>query len=71
MIAKDDGARFKRAIVAALRKHLSFSQIMTTAALDAGILSSTEGELIAEAERLRDAVIQVSNFDPDEYDQLR
>jgi acyl-CoA dehydrogenase len=44
---------------------------MTTAALDAGILSSTEGELIAEAERLRDAVIQVSNFDPDEYDQLR
>ena len=44
---------------------------MITAALDAGILSSTEGELIAEAERLRDAVIQVSNFDPDEYDQLR
>ena len=33
MIAKDDGAQFKKAIVAAQRKHLSFAQIMTTATL--------------------------------------
>ena len=33
MIERDDGARFKRAIVAALRKHLTFEQIMTTAGL--------------------------------------
>jgi ubiquinone/menaquinone biosynthesis C-methylase UbiE len=33
MIAKDDGANFKRAIVEALKKHLSFKQIMATALL--------------------------------------
>ena len=33
MIAKDDGANFKKAIVAALRKHLTFAQIMDTANL--------------------------------------
>lgn len=33
MIAKDDGANFKKAIVAALRKHLTFAQIMDTATL--------------------------------------
>jgi len=33
MIAKADGARFKKAIVAAQRKHLTFAQIMTTASL--------------------------------------
>ena len=33
MIAKDDGAEFKKAIVEALKKHLSFKQIMTTATL--------------------------------------
>ena len=33
MIAKDDGAQFKKAIVAAQRKHLTFAQIMTTATL--------------------------------------
>ena len=33
MIAKDDGANFKKAIVEALKKYLSFRQIMTTAIL--------------------------------------
>ncbi|NQU58021.1 MAG: class I SAM-dependent methyltransferase, partial [Rhodospirillales bacterium] len=33
MIAKDDGAEFKKAIVEALKRHLSFKQIMTTATL--------------------------------------
>ncbi|MBI2567774.1 MAG: class I SAM-dependent methyltransferase [Candidatus Schekmanbacteria bacterium] len=33
MIARDDGARFKKAIVAALRRHLTFGQIMATATL--------------------------------------
>ena len=33
MIAKDDGAHFKKAIVNALRKHLTFRQIMATATL--------------------------------------
>jgi ubiquinone/menaquinone biosynthesis C-methylase UbiE len=33
MIAKDDGAHFKKAIVNALRNHLTFSQIMDTAML--------------------------------------
>ena len=33
MIAKDDGAEFKKSIVAALKKHLSFKQIMGTANL--------------------------------------
>ena len=33
MIAKDDGANFKKAIVNALRNHLTFAQIMDTAAL--------------------------------------
>jgi ubiquinone/menaquinone biosynthesis C-methylase UbiE len=33
MIAKDDGAIFKKAIVEALKKHLSFEQIMKTAGL--------------------------------------
>ena len=33
MIAKDDGEQFKKAIVNALRKHLTFSQIMDTAVL--------------------------------------
>jgi ubiquinone/menaquinone biosynthesis C-methylase UbiE len=33
MIARDDGAKFKRAIVEALKKHLSFGQIMKTAGL--------------------------------------
>jgi len=33
MIAKDDGAHFKKAIVNALRNHLTFSQIMDTATL--------------------------------------
>ncbi len=33
MIAGDDGARFKRAVVRAMRKHLSFKQIMAAAAL--------------------------------------
>ena len=33
MIAKDDGEQFKKAIVSALRKHLTFSQIMETAVL--------------------------------------
>lgn len=33
MIAKDDGEKFKKAIVSALRKHLTFSQIMDTAVL--------------------------------------
>lgn len=33
MIAKDDGAQFKKAIVRAQRKHLSFAQIMNTAIL--------------------------------------
>lgn len=33
MIARDDGARFKKAIVAAQRKHLTFAQIMKTATL--------------------------------------
>lgn len=33
MIAKDDGEQFKKAIVSALRKHLTFSQIMDTAVL--------------------------------------
>ena len=44
---------------------------MTAVALGEGILTKTESELIEEAERLRDAVIQVSNFAPDEYDRLR
>jgi ubiquinone/menaquinone biosynthesis C-methylase UbiE len=33
MIAKDDGAKFKKAIVEALKNHLTFKQIMTTATL--------------------------------------
>lgn len=33
MIAKDDGAEFKKSIVAALKKHLTFKQIMGTATL--------------------------------------
>ena len=33
MIARDDGAKFKKAIVAAQRKHLTFAQIMKTATL--------------------------------------
>ena len=33
MIAKDDGAEFKKAIVEALKKHLTFKQVMTTATL--------------------------------------
>jgi len=33
MIAREDGAKFKRAIVNALKKHLSFAQIMRTAVL--------------------------------------
>ncbi len=33
MIARDDGHQFKKSIVAALRKHLTFSQIMATASL--------------------------------------
>ena len=33
MIAKDDGARFKKAIVSAQKKHLTFAQIMKTATL--------------------------------------
>jgi ubiquinone/menaquinone biosynthesis C-methylase UbiE len=33
MIAKDDGAQFKKAIVEAQRKHLTFGQIMKTALL--------------------------------------
>ena len=33
MIAKDDGAEFKKSIVEALKKHLSFKQIMRTATL--------------------------------------
>ena len=33
MIEKDDGAKFKKAIVAALKHHLSFKQIMQTATL--------------------------------------
>ncbi len=33
MIARDDGAEFKKAIVEALKKHLSFRQIMKTATL--------------------------------------
>ncbi|MDA1090163.1 MAG: acyl-CoA dehydrogenase [Proteobacteria bacterium] len=44
---------------------------MTQAALDAGIVSKEESGLIEEAERLRDAVIQVSDFDPDSYNTLR
>ena len=33
MIARDDGAEFKKAIVATQRKHLTFAQIMKTATL--------------------------------------
>lgn len=33
MIARDDGARFKRAIVNAQKKHLTFAQVMKTATL--------------------------------------
>ena len=33
MIAKDDGAQFKKAIVSAQKKHLTFAQIMKTATL--------------------------------------
>ncbi len=44
---------------------------MARAALGLGILSNEEGALIERAEELRDAVIQVSDFDPDAYAQLK
>ncbi len=44
---------------------------MMNAAVDAGILSAAERTLIEEAEHLRDAIIQVSDFDPVTYDQLK
>ena len=48
------------------------SQIdMARAAFDAGILSHEEGALIENAEILRDAVIQVSDFDPAAYANLK
>ncbi|NQV55413.1 MAG: DUF1974 domain-containing protein, partial [Rhodospirillales bacterium] len=44
---------------------------MMNAAVDAGILSDTERALIEEVEQLRDAIIQVSDFDQAAYDQLK
>lgn len=44
---------------------------MAIAATREGILSETEGALIDRAERLRDEVIQVSDFDPVAYGELR
>ena len=44
---------------------------MARAALDLGILNHEEGALIEKAEALRDAVIQVSDFDPVAYAELK
>jgi len=44
---------------------------MVQAALSAGILTTEEATLLNEAETHRDSVIQVSNFDPASYDELR
>jgi hypothetical protein len=44
---------------------------MANAAVGEGILSKSECNQTEEAERLRDDVIQVSDFDPVSYDQLR
>lgn len=44
---------------------------MAAVALTQGILTEQERTLIDEAERLRDAVIQVSDFDPSVYDALK
>ncbi|NQV44766.1 MAG: acyl-CoA dehydrogenase, partial [Rhodospirillales bacterium] len=44
---------------------------MAHAAVEAGILSKAECDQIEAAERLRDQVIQVSDFDPVSYDGLR
>jgi acyl-CoA dehydrogenase len=44
---------------------------MTIAAVAEGIVSETERTLIERAERLRDEVIQVSEFDPVAYGALR
>ncbi len=44
---------------------------MARAAFDAGILNHEEGALIEKAEALRDAVIQVSDFDPAAYVELK
>ena len=40
-------------------------------AVDVGVLSQEEGDLIAKSERLRNNVIQVSDFDPVSYTELR
>lgn len=44
---------------------------MMNVAVDAGILSQAERALIEEAEQLRDAIIQVSDFDEVTYNQLK
>ncbi len=44
---------------------------MTSVAIKEDILSQAEAALIEEAEALRDAVIQVSDFDPVSYGELR
>ncbi|MBL6931468.1 MAG: acyl-CoA dehydrogenase [Rhodospirillales bacterium] len=44
--------------------------IMTDNAVGQGILTETEAARLKEAEILRDAVIQVSDFDPDAYGRL-
>lgn len=46
-------------------------QTMASLALKEGIISSAEAAQIDEAETLREAFIQVSDFDPDTYDRLR
>jgi hypothetical protein len=44
---------------------------MAASAVSEGILSETECALIEQVERLRDEVIQVSEFDPVSYGALR
>ncbi len=44
---------------------------MVRAALESGIIDKAEGALIERAEALRDAVIQVSDFDPAAYAKLK
>jgi ubiquinone/menaquinone biosynthesis C-methylase UbiE len=61
MIARDDGARFKRAVVAAQRRHLSFAQIIATAGL---VQRLTPLEAVAALEPFADAFsVDVRQFD--------
>ena len=45
--------------------------IMASVALGEGTLTDEENALIIDADRLRNDVIQVSDFDPDSYSELR